>query len=122
MARYKAMSMGEDIINLSQDTEDAFKVLDFWLKGEKYNLFKELDKLLQKDAPLKVIALFQTTIKRWLRIKLEAQYSNAQEIAKVIGAHPFFVQNEIAKLKVVTKERLLELRRGILTNQENQKK
>ena len=103
----------EDIIKLSQDNEDAFKILDLWLQDEKYKLFAELDKLLIKDAPQKVIALFQTTVKRWLRIKLESEYSNADEIAKIIGAHPFFVKNEIIKLKNVDKNRLLELRKAL---------
>ena len=103
----------EDILNLSQDNEDAFKVLDLWLQNEKYQLFEELDKLLVKDAPQKVIALFQTTVKRWLRIKLESEFSNAEEIAKIIGAHPFFVKNEMIKLKNVDKNRLLNLRKSL---------
>ncbi|MCR4881599.1 MAG: DNA polymerase III subunit delta [bacterium] len=100
----------EDILKLSQDNEDAFKVLDLWLKNEKYLLFEELDKLLIKDAPQKVIALFQTTVKRWLRIKLESEFSNADEIAKIIGAHPFFVKNEMIKLKDIDKSSLINLR------------
>ena len=103
----------DDILKLSQDNEDAFKILDLWLQDEKYLLFEELDKLLIKDAPQKVIALFQTTIKRWLRIKLESEYSNADEIAKVIGAHPFFVKNEMAKLKNIDKDSLLKLRQAL---------
>jgi len=103
----------EDIINLSQDNEDAFKILDLWLKGDKYNLLYELNKLVTKDAPQKVIALFQTTIKRWLRIKLEAEYSNSQDIAKIIGAHPFFVQNEMTKLAKIDKDKLLSLRKTL---------
>ena len=103
----------EDIVNLSQANEDAFKILDLWLKNDKFNIYAELDKLMQKDAPQKVIALFQTTIKRWLRIKLEAQYSNAQEIASIIGAHPFFVQNEMAKLKNIDAKKLVELRKNL---------
>ena len=103
----------EDIINLSQDNEDAFKVLDLWLKNDKFATFEELDKLMQKDAPQKIIALFQTTVKRWLRIKLEAKYSDAQEIAKTIGAHPFFVQNELAKLRNIDEEKLLNLRKAL---------
>ena len=103
----------EDILNISQDNEDAFKILDLWLKDEKYELLEELDKLLIKDVPEKVVALFQTTIKRWLRIKLEAQYSNADEIARIIGKHPFFVQNELAKLRNVDKNKLLDLRKAL---------
>ncbi len=103
----------EDIINLSQDNEDAFKVLDLWLKNDKYSTIEELGKLMQKDAPQKIIALFQTTAKRWLRIKLEAEFSGADEIAKIIGQHPFFVKNEIAKLRNTTKEQLLNLRKNL---------
>lgn len=105
----------EDILNLSQDNEDAFKILDLWIKDDKYNLFEELDKLLIKDVPQKIIALFQTTLKRWLRIKLESEYSNADEIAKIIGKHPYFVQNELAKLRSVDKYKLLKLRKALNT-------
>lgn len=103
----------EDILNISQNNEDAFKILDLWLKDEKYPLFEELDKLLIKEVPQKVIAVLQTTIKRWLRIKLESQYSNADEIGKIIGKHPFFVQNELAKLKNIDKDKLLDLRKAL---------
>lgn len=103
----------EDIQSLSQDNEDAFKILDLWLKSDKYGCLEELDKLMQKDAPQKIIALFQTTIKRWLRIKLEAKYSDAQQIAKTIGAHPFFVQNELNKLKNIEEKKLLNLRKSL---------
>lgn len=103
----------EDIINISQDNEDAFLVLDLWLKNNKAKLFEELDKLTQKVAPEIVVALFQTTIKRWLRIKLESEFSNADEIARIIGKHPFFVKNELTKLKDTSKEELVELRKNL---------
>ena len=103
----------EDILNLSQANEDAFKVLDLWLKDEKYQLLEELNKLLVKDVPQRIIAAFQTTIKRWLRIKLEAEYSNAEEIGKIVGKHPFFVQNELTKLRNTDKNKLLALREAL---------
>ena len=103
----------EDILNLSQTNEDAFSVLNLWLKNDKLNLLIELNKLLQREFPQKIIAVFQSTLKRWLRIKLESEYSNAQEIAKTIGAHPFFIQNELARLKGISKERLLALRKNL---------
>ncbi len=102
-----------DIEKLSQNNEDAFKVLDLWLKGDKLSTYKELNKLMQKEAPQKIIALFQTITKRWLRIKLEAEYSNAAEIAKNIGAHPFFVQNELLKLRNIEAEKLLNMRKNL---------
>ena len=101
----------EDIINLSQTNEDAFKVLDLWLRNEKFKMLDELDRILVKDAPQKIIFLFQGIIKRWLRIKLEAEFSNVQEIAKIIGKHPYFIQNEMAKLKNINKDKLLCLRK-----------
>lgn len=102
-----------DIIKLSQDNEDAFLVLDLWLKNEKVKSIEELGKLLQKKYPQEIVALFQTTIKRWLRIKLEAEYSNADEIGKIIGKHPFFVKNELTKLRDASKEKLLNLRKDL---------
>jgi len=68
---------------------------------------------MQKNHPQEIIALFQTTIKRWLRIKLEAEYSNPDEIAKIIGKHPFFVKNELAKLRDTPKEKLLNFRKNL---------
>ena len=103
----------EDILKLSQDNEDAFKILDLWLQGEKFKLLEELDKLLVKEVPEKVIAVFQTTTKRWLRIKLEAEYSNADEIGRIIGKHPFFVKNELAKLRNTDKNKLIDLRKNL---------
>lgn len=103
----------EDIVKISQDNEDAFKILDLWIKGEKYLLFEELDKLLIKDEPNRVIATFQTTIKRWLRIKLESEFSGAEEIGRILGKHPFFIKNELEKLRNTDKNKLLNLRKAL---------
>ncbi|MCQ2958296.1 MAG: hypothetical protein MJ180_05280 [Candidatus Gastranaerophilales bacterium] len=104
----------DDIITLSQDNEDAFKILDLWLKDDKVKMLEEFNKLIVKDAPERVIALFETTAKKWLRIKLESEYSsNSQEIAKIIGAHPFVIQKEMEKLRSVSKEKLLNLRKNL---------
>ena len=76
-------------------------------------MMEELNKLLIKNTPNFVIAAFQTTTKLWLRIKLESEYSGADEIANMIGKHPFYVKNIINQLRDTSPAKLSNLRKAL---------
>ncbi|MDD3594303.1 MAG: DNA polymerase III subunit delta [Candidatus Gastranaerophilales bacterium] len=98
---------------ICQNNENVFRVLDLWLQNDKYNMLVELNKILSKEPAQKIIALFQTISKRWLRMKLEARQNSPAETAKIIGAHPFFVQKELEKLNRTSKDELVNLRKRL---------
>jgi DNA polymerase-3 subunit delta len=101
------------IKELSQDSENAFKVLDFWIENDKKNAILELKKLLFKEPSQKVLALFQTMTKKWLRTKLEAEYSSYQEIASILKANPYKIKMDLEKLKKVSANQLVEFRKRL---------
>lgn len=101
------------IKNLSQDSENAFRVLDFWIENDKKNAILELKKLLFKEHAQKVLALFQTMTRKWLRTKLESEYSSYEEIATILKANPYKVKMDLAKLKNVPVKKLIEFRKRL---------
>ena len=112
----------EDILLLAQDNEDIFKILELWLQNNKVKMLEELNKIIIKDAPERVMAIFETITKRWLRVKLEMQYSSdPQEIVKIVGGNPYVVKNDMAKIRNVSADKLLSLRKN-LNNAEFQMK
>lgn len=111
---YPNIKITKDIIKeASQNSENAFKILDFWINNDKKNSVLELKKLLFKEPAQKVLALFQTMTKKWLRIKLEAEYSSYQDIATILKANPYKIKMDLEKLKKVSANRLIEFRKRL---------
>jgi DNA polymerase III delta subunit len=74
----------------------------------------ELRKLTQKEHPLKILAVLQSIIKRWLRIKVEAnENKTAQDISRIINLHEFVVKQDMEKLKKIPLVHLINLRKAL---------
>ncbi len=97
----------------SQDSENAFRVLDLWIENDKKNAVLELKKLLFKKPAQKVLALFQTMTRKWLRTKLEAEYSSYEEIAAILKANPYKIKKDLEKLEKVTANQIVEFRKRL---------
>ena len=103
----------EDVLQLCANHENVFLFADLWLKGDKPKTLIELHKLLEKDHPVKIIAVLQTVIRRWIKIKLESQTNNAFEVSKTINLHKFLVENDIKKLKNISIDNLIRMRTNL---------
>ena len=66
----------KDVLSFLGNNENVFFFADCILKNDRKNTLAELRKLTQKEHPLKILAVLQSVIKRWLRIKIESQQKN----------------------------------------------
>jgi len=101
----------EHLKELADTSENIFKLADLWIKGEKSFALKELHKLFEKNHPLKILATLQTMSRRWLKVKVMSENSNAFNISKQVNLPSFVVEQDIKKLKNVSEEKLVLLRK-----------
>ncbi len=103
----------DDVKEVFSANENVFLFAEYWLNQEKTQALCELNKLFEKNNPLKIAATLQTVTRRWLKIKLEAQSKNAFEIAKAVNMPKFMVEKEMQKLRNIPEERLFALRENL---------
>lgn len=104
----------KDVSSFLGNNENVFLFADYILKNDRKNTLTELKKLTQKEHPLKILAVLQSIIKRWLRIKVEAEAKkSASEISRIINLHEFVVKQDMEKLKKVRLDYLCALREGL---------
>lgn len=99
----------ESIQWLGSSYENIFTLADFWLQNKTADAMTELNKLLEKDHALRIIATLRTIIRKWLKIKIESRNKDAFEISKIVNSHKFVVEKDLQKLKNISVERLVEL-------------
>lgn len=100
----------DNVIALCSGHENVFLLADYWLQDNKIKAITELNKLFERNHPLKITATLQTTIRRWLKIKIESQTKNSFEISKIVNLHKFVVEKELQKLRNISVERLIGLK------------
>lgn len=108
----KTISIG-DVKEVSSTNENVFLFAEHWLKNDTAQAICELNKLFDKNNPLKIAATLQTLTRRWLKIKIESKTKKAFDIAKIVNLPPFIVEKEIEKLRKIPEERLFRLRENL---------
>ncbi len=104
----------KNVLSFLANNENVFLLADCILKSDKKNMLIELRKLTQKEHPLKILAVLQSIIKRWLRIKVEAnENKTAQDISRIINLHEFVVKQDMEKLKKIPLVHLINLRKAL---------
>jgi len=103
----------DDVKEVFSANENVFLFAEYWLNQDKTQALCELNKLFEKNNPLKIAATLQTVTRRWLKIKLEAKSSNSFEISKAVNMPKFMVEKEMQKLRNIPEERLFALRENL---------
>lgn len=103
----------DDVKEVFSANENVFLFAEYWLKQDKTQALCELNKLFEKNNPLKIAATLQTVTRRWLKIKLESQSKNSFEVSKAVNMPKFMVEKEIQKLRNIPEERLFKLRENL---------
>ncbi|MDD3150328.1 MAG: DNA polymerase III subunit delta [Candidatus Gastranaerophilales bacterium] len=104
--------------DISSQNENVFILADYWLAGNKAKAICELNKLFEKDHPLKTLSALNSTLKRWLKIKIEAQTKNPFEISKFINLHEFVVKKDLEKLRKISIADLIKLKQNLYNCEE----
>lgn len=100
-----------DALGLSCD--NIFTFADVLISNDKHKTHIELAKLLDKDDPLRILGFLQSTIRRWLVLKLDSREMSQFEISKKHNMHEFRVKKELEKLMKVSVEDLIKLQKNI---------
>lgn len=102
-----------DVKEVSSTNENVFLMAEYWLKNNRQQAIQELNKLFDRNNPLKIAATLQTLTRRWIKIKLESKTSNAFDISKTVNLPKFVVEKEMEKLKKIPEERIFKLRENL---------
>lgn len=99
---------------LCAGTDNVFYLADYWVQHKTNEAMAELKKILDKDHPIKILAVLQTLVGEWLHIKLELKHGKrSTALAKEIGMHEFRLKKTIEKLQRVPVERLSKMKNEI---------
>ncbi len=102
-----------DVKEVSSTNENVFLFAEYWLKNDSDRAICELNKLFDRNNPLKIAATLQTLTRRWLKIKIESKTKKAFEIAKIVNLPPFVVEQEMKKLSKIPEHRIFALRENL---------
>ena len=89
---------------------NLFKLLDYISADNKGKAIKELRSFLMVVHPLQIIATLQTSLKRWIYMKLNIKTSTCQEIGQKLGLHEFVIKKTLEKMKNTSVKTLVDLK------------
>lgn len=103
----------KDVASLGISHENIFNFADVWVAGNKQKAIIELNKLLEKEPPLRIMAILNTTVKRWLKLKIESTNCSYDELGRKLGMHPFRAQKELEKLQSKSIKELAQMQKQL---------
>ncbi|MEI8377249.1 MAG: DNA polymerase III subunit delta [bacterium] len=101
------------VAELGLSCDNIFTFADVLVSGNKEQSYIELNNLLEKDEPLKILAVLQTTLRNWLKLKIDSKTLSYFEIGQSLGKKEFWVQKQLEKLSVVSINDLISLQKKI---------
>lgn len=105
----------EDIKKICAQTENIFIMTDYILEGRRDLALNEYQKLCAQKHYLEILAVLQTNFSRLLNIKIDSMKMSPFEIASKLHVPEFIVKKQMAKLKDVPLERLIQIKSNLLT-------
>lgn len=107
----KNKQIEQDAIDeIVSSNENVFLIAELWAKNNKAGALIELSKLLEKNHPLQLFAVLNTTVKKWIKLKVESQTKSTDEIAQIMKIHPFRVKKELEQINGINPVSLIEFR------------
>lgn len=104
----------ESIKKYCTSTDDVFALVDLILQGKKDEIVRQYNLLTEKRHPLEVLAVLQTSFKRFVFIKNYEKSLSDKEIALKLKIHEYVVKTTREKLAKVSLERLIDIRKKLL--------
>ncbi len=92
-----------EVKEISATNENVFVFADCLLRKNHTGAVIELNKLLEQNHPLKILATLQTITRRWVKIKLNSP----------VNLPPFLVDQDKKKLRGISEEDLLALKEKV---------
>ena len=93
--------------------EDIFAFTDKLFVGKKGIALREFRKLCDKEHPLMILSVIQTTLRKVIIMKLYEKRATVAQIAKMTGFKDFLVQQRLKELKDANLKDLVRLKRNL---------
>lgn len=107
----------ETVKEICVNNEDLFAFIDNLIEGNISKALEEYQKLLMTTHPLSILFTLHKELSAKIIMKANAKTKSSDEIAQMIGWHPYRTKLAIGKLKNVSLKNLVKLKEN-LTNAE----
>ena len=81
----KTQPAAEDVENICSRVENVFNLADLFIKSDNDNALKEFDQITKAQHPLVTMAMLQTTIDKYIKMKLLSRTMPLKDIAAAMG-------------------------------------
>ena len=102
-----------DVKNICAQTEDIFKLLDYYIEGRKDLAAEEFKKLNDRQNCLISLSTLQTNLRRAFAIKIDSRTMGAAQIGQKLKIHEYIVKLQLAKLQNITFNELVHLKNNL---------
>lgn len=95
-------------------SEDVFILADLIIQGNKNEILKQYNLLIEKRYPLEIFAALQGNIQKFIFIKNYEKKMNAADIGAKIKLHEFLVKKTQEKLRKTSLDKLIKIRENLI--------
>lgn len=99
-------------------TENAFKVADYIVANKKDLAVLEFNRLCQRNHPLAILALLQSTFSNWIDLKLDIENLSLAEVAQKQKKHEYVIKLTLQKISNVSLGQLVNIKKNLLKAEE----
>lgn len=103
----------EMVKEICVSNEDLFAFIDSVVLGEKAKALEQYNKLISIRYPLFILMILHSSLKDKIFMKTNSGKYSQDEIAKILGIHPYRVKLELQKLKQVPLKNLVQLKENL---------
>lgn len=103
----------EMVKEICVSNEDLFAFIDSVVAGAKIKALEQYNKLISSRYPLSILATLHSSIKDKIFIKANGNKYSQDELARMLGIHPYRVKLELQKLKNVPLKDLVKLKENL---------
>lgn len=105
---------------VTNDQSDVFEFFAYVARKEVDNALLQLNKLLLKENPIKIIAVFSSTFKSLYNQKILAEDNmNNNEIAKKLGQNPYIVDKNLKLWRSYNSEKIRKVLKNLMAMELN---
>lgn len=95
-------------------TEDVFMLSDLIIQGNKNEILRQYNQLLEKSLPVEILGALQKNLTLLMYVKYHEKIKSPQEIGTEKNIHEFVIKKTIEKLKPISLKKLIEIRDKII--------
>ena len=94
-------------------TEDVFMLADLIVQGNKNEILRQYNQLLEKRLPIEVLGALQNNLAFYVYVKYHEKSMSPQEIGAKQNKHEFVIKKTIEKLNNISLKKLIEIKEEI---------